>query len=316
MTALIIANTQIRCDAAGRYCLNDLHQASGGASRHQPANWLRLQQTQELVAECAKSDEAFLTSEEREVVVTLQGGFVQGTYAVKELVYAYAMWISAAFHLHVIRAYDALVQQRTAPRPGLAAQPQHRADQLVSAGRVFAAAFRTARSARVPYPQALQAATDCAQRHTGIDWQEELGAHVQLTAPTPSHIEMRADSVGQFHAALIAGAIDGLIPCNGLSTDWYAAYVRWCADVGTWSLPMPKFVHAMERQYRVPTRRGRWGTGQRVADLPINSFLMLGDPARTSGALPPAWLGEQRAACKAMVDRYLASPLRAGTLGA
>lgn len=180
MTALIIANTQIRCDAAGRYCLNDLHQASGGASRHQPGNWLRLQQTQDLVAECAKSDEPFLIYEEREPVVVLQGGFVQGTYAVKELVYAYAMWISAAFHLHVIRAYDALVTVAREPAPGLL---QHRADQLVGASRIFAAAFRAARTARLPYPQALQAAADCAQRHSGIDWREECGFAIPEPAP-------------------------------------------------------------------------------------------------------------------------------------
>ena len=212
MNPLMIANTQIRCDAAGRYCLNDLHQASGGAKRHQPSDWLRRQQTQELIDELVHEDRTVPGNPGTVVPVeTIQGGFVQGTYAVKELVYAYAMWISAAFHLHVIRAYDALVQQRTADvPPPLARQPQHRADQMVSAGRIFAAAYRTARAARMPYPKALQAATACAHRHTGIDWQEECGfdlpaSAAELSDPLRDKVEAALSGRINFQMAALIG---------------------------------------------------------------------------------------------------------------
>ncbi|TQT98105.1 DNA-binding protein, partial [Xanthomonas perforans] len=51
MSQLIIASTTIRRDDSGRYCLNDLHRAAGGEKRHQPSDWLRLQQTVELATE-------------------------------------------------------------------------------------------------------------------------------------------------------------------------------------------------------------------------------------------------------------------------
>lgn len=108
--ALVVANTAIRQDAEGRYCLNDPHKAAGGENRHRPSMWLENQQTQELVEEIAKAGIPAL--EQNQPVSVIKGGSSPGTYVCKELVYAYAMWISPKFHLTVIRAFDALVSGR------------------------------------------------------------------------------------------------------------------------------------------------------------------------------------------------------------
>jgi len=100
--SLTVAGTRVRRDAAGRYCLNDLHRAAGGENRHRPSLWAANRQTADLAT--ALEAEAGIPA-----LVAEQGGTTPGTYAAKELVYAYAMWISPAFHLAVIRAYDALL---------------------------------------------------------------------------------------------------------------------------------------------------------------------------------------------------------------
>lgn len=103
---LIIGDFSIRQDEDGRYCLHDLHKASGGAEKHQPAFFIRNKQTKDLIAEIeSEKHSANLQS----AVKTINGGNGRGTYVVKELVYSYAMWISAKFHLQVIRAYDSMV---------------------------------------------------------------------------------------------------------------------------------------------------------------------------------------------------------------
>ncbi|WP_257824346.1 phage antirepressor KilAC domain-containing protein [Aggregatibacter actinomycetemcomitans] len=100
-TKIQLYDTQIRQDEQGRFCLNDLHQASGGESRHRPAYWLSNQQTQDLIGEISKDG---IPS-----ILTKQG---LGTFVSKELVYAYAMWISPKFHLYVIRTFDSLASHQ------------------------------------------------------------------------------------------------------------------------------------------------------------------------------------------------------------
>lgn len=103
---LSIAGIGIRQDAQGRYCLNDLHKAAGGEDRHGPSYWTETQQTKDLVAEI------FNSRNSGNYPIESSAGRYGGTFVCKELVYAYAMWISAKFHLQVIRAYDALMQQQ------------------------------------------------------------------------------------------------------------------------------------------------------------------------------------------------------------
>lgn len=95
-----IGGVAIHADKQGRYSLNDLHRAAGGEDRHRPSRFAENQQTRELAEEIGKAGIPAL--------VSVKGGNARGTYASKELVYAYAMWISPAFHVRVIRAYDAL----------------------------------------------------------------------------------------------------------------------------------------------------------------------------------------------------------------
>lgn len=111
---LVIGEFSIRQDEDGRYCINDLHKASGGAEKHKPFNFMRNQQTKDLITEI-EQESMMLKYEHHKIqaVNTIKGkGLNQGTFVVKELVYYYAMWISAKFHLMVIRAYDTMVMQK------------------------------------------------------------------------------------------------------------------------------------------------------------------------------------------------------------
>ncbi|MFV0550828.1 MAG: KilA-N domain-containing protein [Anaerorhabdus sp.] len=112
-TQIAIFDIAIHQDSEGRYSLNDLHRAAGAEERHKPILWLRLDQAKEII-DLLKVQICTFNP------VHTQRGCKGGTYVCKELVYAYAMWVSAKFHLEVIRAYDALV---AAPAPVIPAMP-------------------------------------------------------------------------------------------------------------------------------------------------------------------------------------------------
>ncbi|RZN54052.1 KilA-N domain-containing protein, partial [Avibacterium paragallinarum] len=121
MKNLTILNTQIRT-SDNLYSLNDLHRASGGENKHQPSLFMSNQQTKNLIAEIENND----LGNPRSVKI-IRGGrnpSLQGTWVCQELVIAYAAWISAAFHLKVIRAFMAINGINTQPQQIALPEPE------------------------------------------------------------------------------------------------------------------------------------------------------------------------------------------------
>ena len=90
----------------GLYNLNDLHKAAGGMKKDKPNHFMSSPQTIGLIGEIAKvpGSRPF-----RKVM-----GRTGGTYVSKELVYAYAMWVSPEFHLKVIQCFDSVTSKNPA----------------------------------------------------------------------------------------------------------------------------------------------------------------------------------------------------------
>ena len=109
MQYLEIKDIRVRIDGDGRYCLNDLHRAAisqGKATKHQaPNSFMRTDQTKRLIE---AMEQRYEDSRIAPFTVVKGGSDLaaQGTFVAKALVYAYAMWIDADFHLDVIEAFD------------------------------------------------------------------------------------------------------------------------------------------------------------------------------------------------------------------
>lgn len=116
---LILSNIAVK-QVQGLYCLNDLHKASGGNSKHTPSRFLRNKDTQELIQAIddrnqtpkTVSQNPNLGSEVKSTAyMVINGGNMQGVYACRELVYAYASWIDKRFYLLVLEVFNEVINQ-------------------------------------------------------------------------------------------------------------------------------------------------------------------------------------------------------------
>nr|WP_161607116.1 KilA-N domain-containing protein [Myxococcus xanthus] len=135
-SSLTINDVAVNQDSNGRYCLNDLHRAAGLESRHRPAEFLRVPATAELVQELGQEGKYGPAHTFPVETVMGRNG---GTYVCRELVYAYAAWVSPAFHLRVLRTFDAVVtgQVQVAPAEPPRALPSPTEEKVAGHGAVL-----------------------------------------------------------------------------------------------------------------------------------------------------------------------------------
>ncbi|RWU12454.1 hypothetical protein K9838_12990 [Xanthomonas phaseoli pv. manihotis] len=181
--------------------------------------------------------------------------------------------------------------------PPMPLAPQHRADVLVSASRIFGAALRTARQMRVPPGEAMRAAFMCARRHTGVDWQEELGADLVPTLAEPASAgELRRgaglQAAEEFRAAWLDSSL-GLPDIPVLSNDAFATFTDWCISTGRDRVPQYAFVAALTGVGGMLKSRHRYRIPGEPRQRDVHTFLI---PLRQQhpplGQTMENWLGE------------------------
>ena len=100
--SLTILNTTIAVTDDGMFSLSDLHKATS-LKKHAPKEWLRLKRTQAVIQEL---------TELRGGISPLSTGKGKATFVCRELVYSYAMTVSAKFEIEVITVFDKAAQAK------------------------------------------------------------------------------------------------------------------------------------------------------------------------------------------------------------
>ena len=129
---IVIDNTKIKQDSQGRYCLNDLHRASGGNPIHAPSQFLRLKGTKDFVSVLDSHNVNMHSALE-----IINGGTNQGCYAAEKLVYKYAAWINPEFEVKVYDTFDKVVKGKLQPNQ-TALIPQSFSEALMLAAQLQA----------------------------------------------------------------------------------------------------------------------------------------------------------------------------------
>nr|WP_231888224.1 KilA-N domain-containing protein [Acetobacter malorum] len=190
--ARTILSTSIRQDAEGRYCLNDCWKASGAENSKRPSLWEANVQTSALINELQGS--AGIPAHPTKTVKT-GANERRGIWACKELVYAYAMWISPAFHLQVIRAFDALVTGQLALANNKSVAVADMEKQVRAAvGGIMKGVVNKALEPHLTYAKLLEAKIDALTAKTDQ-------ALVLMDRPAPAPSTVVAPHQGQIWAS-------------------------------------------------------------------------------------------------------------------
>ena len=185
--ALTLGNITIR-QHNGLFSLNDLHKASGGNPGQRPGEFMRNQQTKELVEEISNAGISAFESRK---------GNNGGTYACRELVIAYAAWISAAFHLKVIRVFLSATTPQARPH-----------NPAIDYDRISPAQAQDLK-------EIVAAIVQAGIQGYGETWarlQRKFKVNSYLELPATQHLEARAYLLGKLPKAVAGNVVDEALP--------------------------------------------------------------------------------------------------------
>lgn len=106
MENLVLNSVEVKIDEHGRYSLTDLWKAGGSVVTKHPSKFEKTERHDQLL-ELLKCRYPHF-----EPFTKTRGRYNGGTWCCKELVYAYAIYVSADFHLKVIDVFDSAANGR------------------------------------------------------------------------------------------------------------------------------------------------------------------------------------------------------------